>query len=50
MHQTNMYESMLAETITIPGDDDQLINAYFARPLAGGPFPGIVLIHHCQKS
>ena len=46
MYQTNMYEGMLAETITIPGDDDLLVNAYFARPMGTGPFPGLVLIHH----
>ena len=46
MYQTDMYEGMLAETITIPGDNGQLINAYFARPLGPGPFPGMVLAHH----
>lgn len=46
MYQTDMYEGMLAETISIPGDGDQLINAYFARPMGAGPFPGMVLIHH----
>ena len=39
MYQTHMYEGMLAETITIPSEDKQLINAYFARPLGVGPFP-----------
>lgn len=46
MYQTNMYESMLAETITLAGHQGDLINAYFARPLGAGPFPGVVLVHH----
>ena len=46
MYHTNMYEGMLAETVTIPGFKGDLINAYFARPLGAGPFPGMVLIHH----
>ena len=46
MYQTNMYEGLLAETITMPGLNGELINAYFARPLGAGPFPGIVLVHH----
>jgi carboxymethylenebutenolidase len=46
MYQTNMYEGMLAETVTIPGAKGDLISAYFARPLGAGPFPGMVLIHH----
>ncbi len=46
MYQTNMYEGMLAETVTIHGFNGDIINAYFARPLGAGPFPGMVLIHH----
>ena len=46
MYETNMYEGMLAETTTIQGANGDVINAYFARPLGSGPFPGVVLIHH----
>jgi carboxymethylenebutenolidase len=46
MYETNMYEGMLAETITIAGGGGELINAYFARPLGPGPFPGMVIVHH----
>jgi len=44
--QTDTYESMLAETVTMTGYEGNVINAYFARPLGSGPFPGIVLVHH----
>lgn len=46
MYQTDMYEGMLAETIPLRGFNGDGINAYFARPLGPGPFPGMVLIHH----
>jgi carboxymethylenebutenolidase len=46
MYQTDMYESMLAETIMLPGFNGDSINAYLARPLGPGPFPGMVLAHH----
>lgn len=46
MYTTDMYEGMIAETITIQGHGGDAINAYFARPLGPGPFPGIVLAHH----
>jgi carboxymethylenebutenolidase len=40
------YEGMLAETVTINGDNGDEIEAYYARPLGAGPFPGMVVIHH----
>ncbi len=46
MYQTNMYEGMLAETVVVHGANGDVINAYFARPLGAGPFPGMVVIHH----
>lgn len=46
MYETNMYEGMLAETTTMQGANGDFINAYYARPLGPGPFPGMVIIHH----
>ena len=46
MYDTSMYEGMIAETVSIQGNDGDIINAYFARPLGAGPFPGVVLVHH----
>ncbi len=46
MYQTNMYEGLLAETITMTGANGDAINAYLARPLGAGPFPAMVLAHH----
>ncbi len=46
MYQTDTYEGMLAETVTLVGAQGEMINAYFARPLGPGPFPGMVVIHH----
>jgi carboxymethylenebutenolidase len=40
------YEGMIAETISINGNNNEPISAYVARPLGAGPFPGVVLIHH----
>ena len=46
MYETDMYEGMLAETVTINGAEGEIINAYYARPLGPGPHPGMVIIHH----
>jgi carboxymethylenebutenolidase len=46
MYETNMYEGMLAETITIRGYNNDPVYTYFAKPLGPGPFPGVVLVHH----
>jgi len=46
MQATDVYQGMLAETIPLTGANGDTINAYFARSLGAGPFPGVVLIHH----
>ena len=40
------YQGMLAETVNVRGHGGDLIESYFARPLGGGPYPGVVVIHH----
>ena len=46
MYTTDMYEGMIAETVSVQAEDGTAINAYFARPLGPGPHPGMVLAHH----
>jgi len=46
MYQTDQYEGMLAETVSVQGHNRDVINAYYARPLGAGPVPGMVIIHH----
>jgi carboxymethylenebutenolidase len=46
VYTTDIYEGLIAETVTIAGANGDLINAYFARPLGEGPFPAMVLAHH----
>lgn len=46
MYRTDQYEGLIAETIPLHSYRGEVINAFFARPLGGGPFPGVVLVHH----
>ena len=41
-----MSDSLTAQTVTIPGDHDDAIEAYLARPLDSGSRGGVVVIHH----
>src|SRR5215467_4439020 len=40
------YEAMSAETVNIRGHEEDMIDAYMARPTGPGPHPGVVIIHH----
>lgn len=41
-----MYDALLAETVTVTGHGGDRIEAYSARPMAPGPYGGVVVIHH----
>jgi carboxymethylenebutenolidase len=41
-----VYDGILAESIKLPGHGGDVIEAYMARPLGSGPYPGVVVIHH----
>lgn len=43
---TGKYEGMIAETVTYRGFNNDLVNAYYSRPLGDGNFPSLVLIPH----
>jgi carboxymethylenebutenolidase len=44
--RTDEKAGMTAETIEIKGYNGDSINAYYAKPMGNGPFPGVVLVHH----
>jgi len=46
MYTTDQYQGLIAETVTMAGFNGETINAFLARPLGPGPFPGVVLVHH----
>src|SRR5512132_824713 len=46
MYTTDKYEGIIAETVSVTGANGDSINAYYARPLGAGPFPGMILAHH----
>ena len=39
-------DGMTAETIGIKGANGDVIDAYSARPMGDGPFPGVIVVHH----
>lgn len=41
-----MYEGLIAETVRMRGYRGDVIDAYLARPLGGGPYPSVVINHH----
>ena len=41
-----MYDAVLAESVSLVGHDGDVIEAYTARPMAPGPYGGVVVIHH----
>jgi len=40
------YEAQFAETVLLRGHNGDQLDAYMARPVGAGPYPGIVIIHH----
>ena len=40
------YDGLIAESLRIHGDKGDVIDAYGARPMGPGPFPGVLVVHH----
>lgn len=45
-YRTDQQEGIAAETVRVNGANGDPIRAFYARPTAPGPHPGVVLIHH----
>lgn len=41
-----MYDAILAETISVIGHDNDVIEGYLGRPMQPGPLGSVVVIHH----
>ena len=41
-----LYSPMMAETVGMAGHNGDVIEAYLARPMGAGPYPGVVVLHH----
>jgi carboxymethylenebutenolidase len=41
-----MYDAILAETISLYGHENDVIEGYLARPMRPGPYGSVVVIHH----
>lgn len=41
-----LYPPLMGETVRIQGHSGDQIDAYLARPLGTGPYPGVVVLHH----
>ncbi len=45
-YRTDQQEGIAADTVMVKGAHGDSIRAFYARPTAPGPVPGVVLIHH----
>jgi carboxymethylenebutenolidase len=45
-YRTDDPANMHCSIVDMPAGGGDVINAYVARPTGGGPYPGVVLIHH----
>lgn len=41
-----MYDAIQAETVLIPSDNGEVVEAYLATPLGPGPFGSVIVVHH----